>query len=50
MSGDQSDGKGWVALGLLALTQFMLIADQTVVNIAVPSIGADLDIAGADLS
>jgi MFS family permease len=28
----------------------MLISDQTVVSIAVPSIGADLDIAGAGLS
>jgi len=28
----------------------MLIADQTVVNIAVPSIRADLDITGAGLS
>jgi EmrB/QacA subfamily drug resistance transporter len=50
MSGDQLDGKRWVALGLLALTQFMLISDQTVVNIAVPSIGADLNITGASLS
>jgi EmrB/QacA subfamily drug resistance transporter len=50
MSGDKSDRKRWVALGLLALTQFMLISDQTVVNIAVPSIGSDLDISGANLS
>jgi MFS family permease len=50
MRGDQSDRKRWVALGLLALTQFMLISDQTVVNIAVPSIGSDLDISGASLS
>ena len=50
MSGDRPDEKRWVALGLLALTQFMLISDQTVVSIAVPSIGADLDLAGAGLS
>ena len=40
----------WLALGLLAVTQFMLIADQTVVNIALPSMGADLDLGGVDLS
>jgi MFS family permease len=40
----------WLALGLLAVTQFMLIADQTVVNIALPSMGADLDLRGVDLS
>jgi EmrB/QacA subfamily drug resistance transporter len=50
MSLPESDRKRWIALGLLALTQFMLISDQTVVNIAVPSIGADLDISGAGLS
>jgi MFS family permease len=40
----------WLALGLLAVIQFMLIADQTVVNIALPSMGADLDLRGVDLS
>jgi EmrB/QacA subfamily drug resistance transporter len=40
----------WPALALLAVTQFMLIADQTVVNIALPSMGADLDLQGVDLS
>ena len=49
MSADQSDRKRWIALGLLALTQFMLISDQTVVNIAIPSIGTDLDISGVGL-
>jgi EmrB/QacA subfamily drug resistance transporter len=39
-----------VALGLLAITQFMLIADQTVVNIALPSIGAELGVTGVGLS
>jgi EmrB/QacA subfamily drug resistance transporter len=50
MSGDLHDRKRWMALGLLALTQFMLISDQTVVNIAAPSIGSDLEISGASLS
>jgi EmrB/QacA subfamily drug resistance transporter len=46
----RTDARRWVALGLLALTQFMLIADQTVVNIALPSIGADLGMTGVGLS
>jgi EmrB/QacA subfamily drug resistance transporter len=45
-----TDTRRWVALGLLAITQFMLIADQTVVNIAVPSIGSDLGMSDASLS
>jgi hypothetical protein len=50
LSSPATDRRRWIALGLLALTQFMLISDQTVVNIAVPSIGSDLDISGASLS
>jgi EmrB/QacA subfamily drug resistance transporter len=46
----RTDTRRWVALGLLAITQFMLIADQTVVNIALPSIGADLGVTGVGLS
>ncbi|MET7465352.1 MFS transporter [Nonomuraea sp. NPDC005501] len=33
---------GWAALTLLCLAQFMLIVDITVVQVALPSIGADL--------
>ncbi|MFF5233606.1 MFS transporter [Dactylosporangium sp. NPDC000521] len=32
----------WLALGLLGAAQFMLILDITVVNVALPDIGADL--------
>jgi hypothetical protein len=46
----QTDTRRSVALGLLAVTQFMLIADQTVVNIALPSIGPDPGITGVGLS
>jgi EmrB/QacA subfamily drug resistance transporter len=35
-------GRQWLALTLLALAQFMLIVDITVVQVALPSIGADL--------
>ncbi|MFI7470366.1 MFS transporter [Nonomuraea sp. NPDC049646] len=34
--------KGWAVLALLCLAQFMLIIDITVVQVALPTIGADL--------
>src|SRR5688500_12737495 len=39
----------WSALILLSVAQFMVVLDITVVNVALPSIGQDLGIAGADL-
>src|ERR687897_2992527 len=39
----------WSVLVLLAVAQFMVILDITVVNIALPSIGADLGFAPGDL-
>jgi EmrB/QacA subfamily drug resistance transporter len=39
----------WSALILLSVAQFMVVLDITVVNVALPSIGADLGIGGADL-
>ena len=39
----------WTILVLLAVAQFMVILDITVVNVALPSIGRDLDFAPADL-
>jgi EmrB/QacA subfamily drug resistance transporter len=39
----------WTALALLAAAQFMVILDVTVVNVALPSIGADLGFAADDL-
>jgi EmrB/QacA subfamily drug resistance transporter len=39
----------WTVLILLAVAQFMVILDITVVNIALPSIGEDLDFAPGDL-
>jgi EmrB/QacA subfamily drug resistance transporter len=39
----------WTILVLLAIAQFMVILDVTVVNVALPSIGADLGFAPEDL-
>jgi EmrB/QacA subfamily drug resistance transporter len=39
----------WIVLILLSIAQFMVILDVTVVNVALPSIGKDLDFAPADL-
>jgi EmrB/QacA subfamily drug resistance transporter len=39
----------WAALLLLSLAQFMVVLDVTVVNVALPSIGADLHFAPGDL-
>src|SRR3954470_12195298 len=39
-----------LALGLLAMTQFVLIIDASIVNVALPSIGRALDFSQADLS
>ena len=39
----------WSALVVLSVAQFMVVLDITVVNVALPSIGQDLGIAGADL-
>jgi EmrB/QacA subfamily drug resistance transporter len=41
---DQSDPRRWRLLGLLAVAQFMLILDVTVVAIALPNIETDLQL------
>lgn len=46
----QADPRRWKALGVLALIQFMLILDVTVVNVALPRIQADLDFSKAGLA
>lgn len=40
----------WLVLGLLAFVQFMLVVDITVVQIALPSIGADLGLGRESLT
>jgi EmrB/QacA subfamily drug resistance transporter len=39
----------WALLALLAVAQFMVVLDITIVNVALPSIGAGLGFAAADL-
>ena len=40
----------WLALALLALAQFVVVLDASIVNVALPSIGRDLEFAQEDLS
>src|SRR5918993_660712 len=44
------DQRRGLALALLAATQFVLILDASIVNVALPSIGRDLAFAPQDLS
>ena len=39
-----------LALALLAMAQFVVVLDASIVNVALPSIGRDLDFAQDDLS
>src|SRR5262245_13144593 len=39
----------WLVLTLVCMAQFMVILDATIVNVALPSIQADLDMSDADL-
>ncbi len=39
----------WLVLCLVCLAQFMVVLDATIVNVALPSIQADLKVAEADL-
>jgi len=43
----QADPRRWRALALLATAQFMLILDITVVSVALPDVGRDLDLGSA---
>jgi EmrB/QacA subfamily drug resistance transporter len=47
---DLPDPRRWQALILLCLAQFMVILDITVVNVALPAIGADLSLDRAALT
>ena len=42
--------KKWLALALLALAQFVVVLDASIVNVALPSIGRDLQFSQDDLS
>src|SRR3954447_3852228 len=45
-----ADPRRWKALGVLALIQFMLVLDVTVVNVALPRIQEDLGFSRAGLA
>ena len=45
-----TDRTKWYALALLAMTQFVIILDASIVNVALPSIGTDLELSQDDLS
>jgi len=40
----------WIALALLATTQFVIVLDAAIVNVAIPTIGDDLDFARENLA
>ena len=48
--GDRSAAKRWLALAALAVAQFMVFLDETVVNVALPSIKNDLGFTQATLA
>src|SRR3954454_19703373 len=50
MTSAQNGRAKWLALALLALTQFVIVLDASIVNVALPSIGRALDFAQDDLS
>ena len=50
MPADTSDRSKTFALALLAATQFIVVLDASIVNVALPSIGKDLNFSQDDLS
>ncbi len=47
-STDELDPRRWLAIGVIAAAQLMIILDASIVNIALPSAQADLGISDAD--
>ena len=47
-SSEAPDPKRWLALGVIAIAQLMIVLDASIVNIALPSAQRDLDISDAD--
>ena len=45
-----TDPRRWWALAVLALAQFLVVLDASIVNIAIPTIGADLGLSSAALA
>jgi EmrB/QacA subfamily drug resistance transporter len=46
----QAERRKWIALALLASTQFVIVLDAAIVNVAIPSIGDDLHFARENLA
>src|SRR3954454_9542225 len=46
----RSDRKRWIALFVVCLGQLMVILDTTIVNVALPSIQADLDFSQSSIT
>src|SRR4051794_21207144 len=44
-----AERRPWSVLAVLAVAQFMVVLDITIVNVALPAIGAGLDMARSDL-
>jgi EmrB/QacA subfamily drug resistance transporter len=47
---EASERRKWLALALLATTQFVIVLDAAIVNVAIPSIGKDLHFSQEDLT
>jgi EmrB/QacA subfamily drug resistance transporter len=45
-----AERRKWLALALLATTQFVIVLDAAIVNVAIPSIGRDLHFSEANLT
>jgi EmrB/QacA subfamily drug resistance transporter len=50
LSSSDAPSNKWLALALLATAQFVIVLDASIVNVALPSIGKDLDFSQDDLS
>src|SRR3982074_1707764 len=50
MNTDSTDRRRWIALGLLATAQFVVVLDASIVNVALPSIGRALNFSQDSLS
>jgi EmrB/QacA subfamily drug resistance transporter len=50
MTTDSTDRRRWIALGLLATAQFVVVLDASIVNVALPSIGRSLHFSQDSLS
>jgi EmrB/QacA subfamily drug resistance transporter len=50
MTSTETDRRRWIALGLLAMAQFVVVLDASIVNVALPSIGRGLHFSQDSLS